>query len=507
MTLPPPPPRHPRWLGLLIAAAAIGVLVVACSLLLDRDGAQCSTNADCTRFGGQPLCMKGVCVATGLGPDGCFLGTPETPDQFANQCSVAQCEKLDNCARLGLCGPGATPPDPTPPPPPDAALPVDASTIDAPMLVPCVEAGVETVVVAGSTAIQPFLGVVAKLLAQGSPPYRIAYQPSGSCNGVDGIFDPAKRILRDIVGRPALRFAADGTAVPCAFGVQGAQLAVGVSDVFSTSCTAAFVPGGQIAEYTGPIQPMAFVVPADSSETAISAELGQIVFGRGGGDERAAPFSDPSLYFVRNATSGTQQMLARAINVDARRWWGVDRGGSTRVRDLLKAVAPASASKAIGILSTDFTDSERSRLRILAFKDRGQTCAYYPDSTLFARDKQNVRDGHYPIWGPVHFYTRVTGGVPSPAAAALLTRFSPARLDTPLLDAITDSGLVPSCAMKVQRTTEMGPLAAFSPQYQCGCYFDARVTGAAPASCKPCSGTADCPATAPACNNGYCEQR
>src|SRR5439155_7104236 len=115
------------------------------------------------------------------------------------QCSTATCEQFDNCARLAQCDPDAglpppvTPPDAPPPPPP-----ADASLIDAPpppVLPACVEDS-NTIVVAGSTAVQPFLGVVAPLLGG----TKIAYQPSGSCSGVDNMFNPdtSKRILKDI---------------------------------------------------------------------------------------------------------------------------------------------------------------------------------------------------------------------------------------------------------------------------------------------------------------------
>jgi hypothetical protein len=364
-------------------------------------------------------------------------------------------------------------------------------------------------VVTGSTAVEPFLEGVAQLLGQESPPYSIAYQPSGSCNGVDQIFntDPTKRVAKNSPGRVSSLYRPDGSKVECTFPVAGATVDVGISDVFSTTCNTGYVPSNLIAEYFGPVQPMTFVVPVASDQVAISAELGHIVFGRGNTEGGATPFTDPSLYFVRSSSSGTQQMISKAIEIDPKKWWGVDRGGSTRVRDLLKAVPPMKASSAIGILSTDFADSERNNLRVLAFKDRGQTCAYFPDSTQQKKDKQNVRDGHYPIWGPVHFYARTVGGVPTPGAAALVTRFTLARLEQSLLDKMIDKGVVPQCAMKVQRATEMGPLSTFSPQFHCGCYYEARVNGAPSEGCKQCNGPAECPSSAPACNHGFCELR
>jgi hypothetical protein len=169
---------------------------------------------------------------------------------------------------------------------------------------------------------------------------------------------------------------------------------VGISDVFATSCIASYVPRATIGEYLGPVQPMTFVVPTTSKERSISAEMGRVVFGRGSNDLQASPFTDPLLYFVRNSTSGTQQMISRAINVDAKQWWGVDRGGSSAVRNLLLSVDPARVNNAVGILSSDFADAERARLRILAFRARNQSCGYYPDSSVFTRDKRAVRDGH-----------------------------------------------------------------------------------------------------------------
>ena len=495
-----------RWHWAVLGLALLAMGAAACSVLFDLNKNQCSTSADCDRFSGLPYCQQGLC--TNVGPEGCVSGTPMTPDDFANQCSTAECKAFDNCGRLDICDPSVEPPPAVDPVRVDAGVAPDASPIDAPPpppLVACVEPGFQTVVVTGSTALQPTLSVVAPLLA----PFRLAYQPSGSCSGVENIFnaDPNRRIAKDIANRQALLFDGDGNAQPCTFGPDGARVDVGISDVYASSCRDGYVPSPRIAEYLGPIQPMTFVVHADSQETAISAEMAHYVFGLGP-HPKSAPYGDPALYFIRNSTSGTQQMLARAINVDAAKWWGVDRGGSTAVLAQLKVIDPRRADSAIGILSTDFADNERGDLRVLAFQGKRQKCGYYPDSTINTRDKVNVRDGHYSIWGPVHFYAEVTGGQPNEAAAVLVERFTTPRLERRLLDAITKSGLVPQCAMNVTRDTEMGPTKAYSPPYHCGCYFETNVIGGvAPARCKACTGPGDCPAATPACNEGFCEVR
>jgi ABC-type phosphate transport system substrate-binding protein len=520
-----------RWSRAVLGLGMLATLITACSLLLDTGRDQCQSDSDCDFISKQHTCQAGLCSE--LGPRGCFSGTPSATDpvelqkQFKNQCSRASVVPFANCERLGMCGSAdplpplitpvapVVPPPPTPPPPP---------TLE------CIDSSRQVVVVGGSTAIQPFLSVVAPLLGG----IQIVYQPSGSCTGVTQLFstDPTKRVVRDIAGRYAQLFNPDGKAYSdgklshdCTFATQNGMppatpvaLDVAASDVFASSCNPDFmVTPGVTGEYFGPIQPMTFVVKADSKETSISAEMGHIVFGRGNSDIARDPFrnpmmypyNDPALYFVRNSGSGTQQMIARAIKVDAGKWWGVDRGGSTQVQTALKAVPAASASNAVGILSTDFADVARGELRILAFQDTGQLSGYYPDSSVNTRDKRNVRDGHYSIWGPVHFFAQLKAdGLPNPAATALVTKFSTGKLDKSLLDAIVGSGLVPQCAMTVTRDSEMGPLTTISPSAACGCYFEANVpNGQAPADCKKCDGALDCSGDRPACSNGYCEAK
>ena len=59
------------------------------------------------------------------------------------------------------------------------------------------------------------------------------------------------------------------------------------------------------------------------------------------------------------------------------------------------------------MLSADNYDLNRTTLGALAFEATGQTKAYYTDSTSSSRDRQNVRDGHYPLWGYEHMFAYV----------------------------------------------------------------------------------------------------
>lgn len=365
--------------------------------------------------------------------------------------------------------------------------------------------------VAGSTAIRPFLGYVANLVQVDG--YTIVYQSQGSCVGVASVLDPDpnKHLMKDIpaangkAANYAIAFLSDGSVKECFLDPAGNTVDIGASDVYAATC--GYTQSSDVSDYEGPVQPMTLVVSSVSTQMSISAEAAYMAIGMGGNGNRSAPWTDPTYFFVRNASSGTQQMVARAIRVPAEKWWGVDRGGSSAVRSGMKTLLDSvGAEKGLGILSTDIADEERANLRVLAFKPFGGLCGYLPDSTATSFDKRNVRDGHYPIWGPVHFLTRTNGGVPSTAAAAFVTRFAAPKLDQSLADAIIAKHLVPKCAMAVKRTSELG---SYSPRvnndYHCDCYFESKAMGVTPANCTACTTNAECPATAPSCNYGFCE--
>src|SRR5205823_13216361 len=68
---------------------------------------------------------------------------------------------------------------------------------------------------------------------------------------------------------------------------------------------------------------------------------------------------------------------------------------------------------AIGLLGAEVYDGNRATLNALAFRARHQYAAYYADSTSTARDKKNVRDGHYTVWSPTIWMDYIdTNGTP-----------------------------------------------------------------------------------------------
>jgi hypothetical protein len=74
-----------------------------------------------------------------------------------------------------------------------------------------------------------------------------------------------------------------------------------------------------------------------------------------------------------------------------------------------------------------------------------------------------------------------------------------------LITVAAKNSAVPDCAMRVARSSEVGPLSSYMPPRSCECFFLHETTGVAPASCKVCSINQDCSGPMPKCNYGYCE--
>jgi hypothetical protein len=295
------------------------------------------------------------------------------------------------------------------------------------------------------------------------------------------------------------------------------MVTLGESDVYSTTCNTSFTLNADIQEKTGPVQAMAFVVPEASSATAISQNAAYEVFGCGGCGGNAIstfPWTNPNRFYIRSKSTGTQQMIAREIGVPPDKFWGLDQHTANNVVAALQGLSGSSADEAIGLLSSSVYDQYRGQLRELAYRRTSQDCAYLPDSTLQSKDKANVRDGHYPIWGPLHFFysQKEATGEPSGQSAGPTLQFAGFFLGLAVnqlvIDQFINAGLIPNCAMTVTRqaNVELGPLSPSPPAQSCGCYFVAQASGVArPEGCNVCKSAGDCPADHPACNFGFCE--
>jgi hypothetical protein len=309
---------------------------------------------------------------------------------------------------------------------------------------------------------------------------------------------------------------------------------LGISDVFPTTCIPSLATSGglpnNLHDFFGPVQVMELVVPASSSETSISDEAAYMVWGFGS-NSGVAPWTDAAFLLQRSASSGTQNMIGATIGLSAALWQGVPNSTSGKVLAAITNVAngkgidggptsdPNAVGKTMGILASDVADSNRQYLKPLAFQDVGQPCGWYPDSTASSFDMANVRDGHYPIWGPSHLiaYSDANGNPTNASVATLIAAMNGqnaqvlATLD--IIQFYAKSHIIPTCAMHVQRAQDGHDYQPYAPSTSCSCYYDLEATGQT--SCVPCKTDSDCmtaPGGATTCVTafgmppvGYCE--
>jgi hypothetical protein len=202
--------------------------------------------------------------------------------------------------------------------------------------------------------------------------------------------------------------------------------------------------------------------------------------------------------------------------------------GSGAVLSALQTATNVNA--AIGILAADFADKYRNppapadggppppAIKILAYKHKGQSCGYLPDSDATHYDKINVRQGRYAIWGPVHMVTAVDAmGKPMNASVATILQYfasvgpSPDQTLTAaqkqaMINAEADAFTVPWCAMQVQRMGEIATPMPFAPAEPCGCYYESH-KGSTVTTCTACTMDTQCSGSTPKCRYGFCEAK
>lgn len=431
-------------------------------------------------------------------------GYSEAPDAgdgaVCDTCAPTECVPFDASRLTGLEADGTRPDLPAPSGAggdTGTSAPAAAGDSGEPQLTSCSDV-TNPVFVAGSSAAKPFLQRFGGNLAA-TGEMTLVYQSIGSCVGVDAI------VNKTPISGTATYWAGPDDERTCALEPDTA-VDLGISDVFATTCPELSLVSelpSDVHDELGPVQTMGFVVPASSPETAISADAAYFVYGFGA-DSGFAPFTDESTILQRNASSGTQSLIASVIGVPAARFHGLMNQASTDLLAQLVALGrnDESAAKTIGILVAGDADNNRAQVRLLPFQDSGQSCGYYPDSSPTSLDKQNVRDGHYPIWGPMHFLTRD----PSARTERLISYLSgtAAIHGLDLIQVYVQSRVLPRCAMRVTRATDGGRIEAYQPANPCGCYFEKEATGST--RCQGCSTSSECPASAPQCSLGFCER-
>jgi ABC-type phosphate transport system substrate-binding protein len=403
----------------------------------------------------------------------------------------------------------------------------------------CNFAGKNAIYVTGSSASSPYLASLSTVLAAQSTPITLVYIQTESCQGVTDFLATTPLTSAATYWTPGT-----GTSVvanTCNFSATSSpavsvNVDASVSDVYSSTC-AVTVPSSA-AEVSGPVQAMALVVNPSSTESSLSAEAAHVVFKDiGTTADQISPWTDPAQLFIRQggaAGSGTRAMIGAALGFVDSDWSSAIPAANvfTSSGGVLAAVSgdTASANASLGILSVTKADGARpgsaatQQVKILAFQATSQTCGYLPDSTAASFDKLNVREGRYDIWGPLHFITAVTGGKPTStsnpgAGDAAVQAFinlvtmptgSAILSDTQKMSVIAAAAsahVVSQCAMRVERTSEVGPEASFLPPESCGCYWESVANGVAPSSCTACTSASQCSglSATPTCRYGFCE--
>ncbi len=302
---------------------------------------------------------------------------------------------------------------------------------------------------------------------------------------------------------------------------------LGISALYPASCQLGGPDAGSsIGLIEGPIQAYTFVVPPSrfaSDGMAIYAEEAHAAFGahKGAGLvtwNANVEWNDATQMFFRPTSKSTLVSTAFNIQLTAATMaqGAVQEAASSGV---LSAVAAATSANAIGILGDEVYDTQgRNKVNVLAFKAYGQNHAYFPDSTQSAFDKQNIRDGHYAMWSPTVYITRVdSGNEPTDPAIRTITETITGKAatnteaGTPIdgLADVTAVGLTPGCAMQVTRTTPQdgAPLTAAATAPSCTCYFLSKIPGATgtPANCTACTDNGPCTGSGQTCLRGFCE--
>ena len=383
-----------------------------------------------------------------------------------------------------------------------------------------------SVVLTGSTAFQTAALAMGKQMAGLATPITLIYENAPGQGSLDG----ATRIMTnaDLVSTAAKYTDTTGAALTCDF-TTPMKADVGVSDAYWETFTSLGAKPATIKDVPGPVQAYHLIVPkGDASwggagQGVITAGMAADIFGCGAnangmlGTPAHAFVTGNSGIFIRGATSGTQAVVSKAIGLDLGAFVGTTPPGTGSGSDNMRnSVSMGTAGVTIGFLAADNYDKNRGLavavggVDALAFQAPKQNKAYFADSTFTATDKRNVRDGHYGIWGPEHFFVVVdaTGMIIDAKAAAFVTAVN----STDYLTALSGTGhVIPQCAMKVTKPTDGGLLSPVTPAMQpdpCGCAFEAVATGvAAPASCTACTGTDNTPCTplGKTCHHNFCE--
>ena len=375
---------------------------------------------------------------------------------------------------------------------------------------------------AGGSAQQPLLAQIGTQLALASPAVSIVYSDSGSaCAGYGDLVTPTA-----ITGT-ALYWDGSGNTLSCQLDPGGDPITFAVMGNSPTLCNGVTSLATGFGQFLGPAQPVDFVVPAMSSQQSISTEAAYYVWGFGASDSAhsVAPWRTPANIFTRSTSSFVALFVGLDTGVPVATVSAhgtVETSNSNTVTALNGLNGTSGAESGIGFVSGEVADGNRSKIRVLAYQHTGQSCGYWPDSTVDAFDKANVRSGQYWLWSPVHFYAAVdaSGSITDPATSSFVGLFTGTTTQgagVSVFAAELAAYTVPNCAMHAWRDGDLAPPYSYAPAASCECEYDIATSDTSkPSTCKTCTADSQCstnhcrnigpPLNAAAgANVGYCE--
>lgn len=358
---------------------------------------------------------------------------------------------------------------------------------------------------------EPLVQKVASLLQRSdSQRTTVIYQIRPSCKGLEILVKdnlPASCATEACMRGKALFYTLDPRDTEpkeCDLDSAGTKADLVLSDVFPQSCPAYATssPSG-IIDTTGPVSPYTLTMMKSATEPAILAEEAHFVYGAGRAANIKPWLSDAAIVHLGTQDSGTL-ILGQRIKLTPARFRGTV---VVTAEDLINTLYTDS-EHGIGILPTTLADRRRSELRPLGFQAIGQKGAFFPDRRSTSFEKQNVRDGHYPLWGYLHTVLQKDPANPSQPLSKKGARLSDIFLgkntvggqDSLLL--AVQNGYVPQCAMKVTRASDSTTMTVFAPGEPCHCFFEHNISQGN-LTCQQCP-TGTC-ASGGVCRRKYCE--
>lgn len=363
---------------------------------------------------------------------------------------------------------------------------------------------------------EPLVKKLGAQLIKSATPIRLVYKNKRTCDLALDMYTPNPLILDAIATKYIPSPTEDPTWTPlsvtpsCDPDPGGVAIGLGIGATFLSSCTN--LPATKPADLAiadGPVQAYGFIVPGASSQIALTAQEGYFAYGFAGNTGMAMPWLDQALRFSRGPTASTALTCAAAIGLKGSQLKGTVPVGNTSTEVLNFVATSGSPEATIGLMGTEVYDGARNLVKLLAFKGFNQRFAYFPDFSSTSFDKKNVRDGHYLPWAPTPYITRIdvgTGKATDDNVQRVIDLVFGTRVDADVngTDQVIASGLVPECAMGVQRAFDGGDLSLYAPPEPCACYFEAKVPQGS-TKCTKCTDSSTCGAGK--CRRGYCEVR